>query len=154
MKKLWALRYVLGILLTFGLVVALLGAAVMRFPVYVGIAVLLLVGWIIAIQPRIRREREREKKSIDEAFRAAYAQLSHSPSIVVSSSYGYPAFEIKFRSKPEMEAAAVQNEIFKREIDRIFEGYGPRSRPFSAEMAIFFTYEGHLDELRALFKTA
>src|SRR5215216_1464215 len=110
MKKLWALRYVLGMLLAVGLGVAVLAAAVMRFPIYVGIAVPLLVGWIIAIQPRVKREREREKKSVDEAFRTAYAQLPRSPSIVVSSSYGYPAFEIKFGSKAEMEAAVARNE--------------------------------------------
>ena len=115
---------------------------------------LLLIGWIIAIQPRVRKERDRTKKLVDEAFRVAYSDVANPPSIVVSSSYGYPTFEIKFRSKPEMEAATTQNGIFKVEIDRIFEGLGPRSRPFSAEMAIFFTYDGYLDELRARFKNS
>jgi len=154
MKKHWALRYDFRMLLILGLGVALLANAVMRFPMYAGIPMLLLVGWIIAIQPRVKRERERVKKSVDEAFRTAYAPLTRSPSIAVSSSYGYPAFEIKFGSKSEMVAAAVQNEVFKLEIDRVFKGYGPRSRPFSAEMAIFFTYDGYLDELRTRYKTA
>jgi len=71
----------------------------------------------------------------------------------MSYSYGYPAFEIKFRSKSELEASANQNEMFKAEIDKIFKGQGPRSRPFSADLAIFFTYDGYLDELRARYKT-
>lgn len=61
MKKLWALRHVFGMLLVFGLGIALLAAAVMRYPMYVGIAVLLFISWIIAIQPRVRKERERTK---------------------------------------------------------------------------------------------
>lgn len=141
-------------LLAFALTVLLFGWAVMHYPVYVGVVVLILIGLLVANHPRVRRERERTKKLADAAFRDAYAQLSPPPSIVMSSSYGYPAFEIKFCSKSEMEAAAPRNDTFKAEIDKIFKGYGPRSRPFSAEMAIFFTYNGHLDELRARYKTA
>ena len=154
MKKLWALRHVFGMLLAFGLGVALLAAAVMRYPMYVGIAVLLLIGWIIAIQPRVRKERERTKSLVDAAFQDSYSQLPNPPSMKISSSYGYPAFEIQFRSKVEMDTAAAKNEVFKVAIDEIFKGHGPRSRPFSADMAIFFTYHGHLDELRAHYKTA
>ena len=154
MKKLWALRHVFGMLLAFGLGVALLAAAVMRYPLYVGIAVLLLIGWIIAIQPRVRKEREKYKNLVDAAFRDAYARLPNPPSMKISSSYGYPAFEIMFRSKAERDSAATCNEEFKAAIDGIYKGYGPRSRPFSADMAIFFTYDGYLDELRAQYKTA
>jgi hypothetical protein len=154
MKKLWALRHVFGTLFGIGLVVALVAAAVMRYSMYVGIAVLILIGWIVAIQPRVRKERERTKSLVDAAFRDAYAQLPNPPSMKISSSYGYPAFEIMFQSKAELDGAAVQNEGFKVAIDGIYKGYGPRSRPFSADMAIFFTYDGYLDELRACYKTA
>jgi hypothetical protein len=152
MKKLWALRHVFGMLLAFGLAVALFARTLRHYPIYVGVAAVILVLLILANQPRVRRERERTQKLIDAAFRDAYAQLSAPPSITRSSSYGYPAFEIKFRSKPEMAAAARGNELFKTEIGKIFEGHGPRSRPFSADQAIFFTYEGYLDELRAHYK--
>jgi hypothetical protein len=148
MKKLWALRYVFGMLLAFGLGVALLAAAVMSYPIYVGIAVLLFIGWIIAIQPRVRKERERNNKLVDAAFQDSYSQLPNPPSMKISSAYGYPAFEIQFRSKVEMDAAAAKNEVFKVAIDEIFKAHGPRSRPFSADLAIFFTYQGHLDEFR------
>jgi hypothetical protein len=154
MKKLWALRYVVGMLLAFGLGVALLATAVMRYPMYVGIAVLLLIGWIIAIQPRVRKERERTKSLVDAAFRDAYARLPNPPSLKISSSYGYPAFEVMFRSKAERDSAVAQNEEFKGAIDGIYKDYGPRSRPFSADMAIFFTYDSYLDEFRAQHKTA
>ena len=154
MKKLWVLRYVLGMLLAFGLAVALFGPVVVRYPMYVGGAVLLLIGWIIAIQPRVRKERERTKSLVDAAFLDSYAQLPNPPSMKISSSYGYPAFEIMFHSKTEMVGAATKNQEFKVAIDGIYKGYGPLSRPFSADMAIFFTYDGYLDELRAHYKTA
>ena len=73
--------------------------------------------------------------------------------MVRSYSYGYPAFEIKFRSKLEMEAAATRNDVFKTEIGKIFKDHGPRSRPFNADMAVSFTYPGYLDELLARYKT-
>jgi len=154
MKNLWALRYVLGMFLAFGLAVALLAAAVTRYTMYVGIAALVLVGWIIAIQPRVRKERERTKRLVDEAFQQVYAQLPIPPSMKISSSYGYPTFAIQFRSKAEMDGAAERNAGFKSAIDSIYKGYGSRSRPFSADMAIFFTYEGHLNEFRSRYKTA
>ena len=99
-------------------------------------------------------ERERTQKLIDAAFQDAYGQLSPPPSIVRSFSYGYPAFEIKFQSKTEMVAAGPQNDLFKTGIGKIFKHHGPQSRRFSADQAIFFTYEGYLDELRARYKTA
>jgi hypothetical protein len=153
MKKLWALRHAFGMLLAFGLGIALLAEAVTRYPMYVGVAVLLLIGWFIAIQPRVRKERARIKSQVDAAFQNAYARLPNSPSLKISSSYGYPAFEVMFRTKAERDSAAAQNEEFKGEIDAIYKGYGPRNRPFSADMAIFFTYDAYLDELRAQFKT-
>ena len=154
MKKLWATRPVLGMLLSFGLALALFAWALLHFPVYVSAAIVILILLVVANQPRVRKERERTQKLIDAAFQDAYAQLSPPPSIVRSYSYGYPAFEISFRSKLEMIAAARQNDVFKVEIGKIFKDHGPRRRPFSADQAIFFTYEGYLDELRAHYKNA
>lgn len=153
MKKFWALRYVFGMLLAFGLGVVLLVTAMMNYPMYAGIAVLLLIGWIVAIQPRVRKERERTDSLVEAAFQDSYSQLPNPPSMKVSTSYGYPAFEIQFRSKVEMAASASSNEVFKVAIDEIFKGYGPRNRPFSADTAIFFTYHRHLDEFKVDCKT-
>jgi hypothetical protein len=149
LKGLWSLRYVFGMLLAFGLSIAAFVLAVKNYPMYVGVGVIILGGLIVINQPRVRRERERTNKLLDTAFQDAYAQLSPPPAMVRSYSYGYPAFEIKFRSKIAMEAAATRNETFKAQIGIIFKDHGPRIRPFNADMAIFFTYDGYLDELRA-----
>jgi hypothetical protein len=141
MKRLWALRSVVGLLLVFGSAVALFAWASWQYPVYVGVGIVLLITLMAAKQPGIRRERERTRKLVDAAFRDAYAELSPPPSILTSSQYGYPAFEVKFCSKLEMNAASIRNEAFKSEINTIFKGYGSRRRPFSAEKAIFFTYK-------------
>jgi hypothetical protein len=133
---------------------AMMVAALWYFPLYAGAGLALLVALVIVALRRSRKVRDQTRKIADEAFLDAYGQLSPPPSIVVSFRYGYPAFEIKFRSKSEMVAAAARNAAFKAGINKAFEGYGPRSRPFSADMAIFFTYEGYFDELRARYKTA
>ena len=154
MKNLLALRHVAGLLVSFGLAIAVFAWALRHYPEFVGAGIVVLIVLTVANQARVGRERERTNKLIDAAFHDAYAQLVHPPSIGRSYSYGYPAFEIKFRSRLEMEAAAAHNGVFKTAIDNIFKDLGSRTCPFSADQPIFFTYEGHLDELRALYKSA
>ena len=153
-KKLSTLRRVVGISLLCGFVVAPFAWVLVKYPKYFGVGVIIVVGLILAVAKRFRTERERTKKLIDAAFRDAYSQLSPQPSIVTLFRNGYPAFEIKFRSKLEMEAAESRNDSFKAQIGRLFKDYGPRSRPFNADMAILFCYDGYLEEMRARYKPA
>ena len=133
---------------------AMMIAALWYFPLYAGAGLALLFGLVIVALWRGRKVREQTRKLADKPFLDAYGQLSPPPSIVISSSYGYPAFKIIFRSRADMEAAAPRNAAFRAGIDKAFEGYGPRKRPFSADQAIFFTHEGYFDEIRARYKTA
>ena len=141
-------------LLSFGLAVATFVWALGHYPAYVGVTIVILILLVVAKQPRVRRERERTQKLVDAAFQGAYGELSPPPSVVRSFSYGYPAFEVKFRSKIDMVAAAPQNDLFKAEIGKIFKDHGARKRPFSADQAIFFTYEGYLVDIRTQCRTA
>lgn len=152
MKKLWALRYVAGGLLAFILVICSGLWALRNYPGQVGAAVLIVVVWAILNQPRVRRERERTENLVQAAWQEAYAPFSPPPELKRSSQYGYPAFEIKFRSKAEWEGATPMNEIFSSRIGEIFKNHGPRRRPFSAQQAIFFTYPGHIAEMMARAK--
>jgi len=81
------------------------------------------------------------------AFTTIYADVSPIPLLKTSWSYGYPAFEVTFQSKVQMEAAAPLNAAFKRELGQIFRSYGVVDRPFDAELATFFTYPGHIEEI-------
>ena len=101
-----------------------------------------------------RKEREQVIKRVYAVFYDAYAGLSPPPALAQSSQYGYPAFEVMFRSKPEMAAAKNMNDAFRAGIGEIFMDYGPKSRPFSAEQAVSFTYEGFRDESRVRFRRA
>lgn len=148
MKRLWALRYVVGVFLAISLMPVLFAWAAWHYPTYVGGGIVLLILLAVAHQPRVREERERTDKLVDAAFQEAYVRMLPPPVLVRSFSYGYPAFEVKFRSKAEMEAASSRNDTFRIAIGNIFKGYGPRSRPFNAEQAICFTYVGYLGELR------
>lgn len=151
MKELWGLLPALGVLAFWLGVVSLLAAAIF-YPLYFGIAVLLLLCWISVTAPRIRKEAERRVHLVNAAFHDAYAHLPNPPCMKISSTHGFPVFEIKFRSKAERDTAAAQNEDFKSAIDEIYKGSGLRMNPFSAERAIFFTYEGHVDELIAEYQ--
>lgn len=133
---------------------AMMVAALWFFPVYTGAGLALLLGLVFVAVGHGRKVRAQTGKMANKAFLDAYGQLSPPPAISISSWYGYPTFKITFRSKPELEAAATRNAGFKAGIDKAFGGAGPRSRPFSADMAVFFTHEGCLDEQRARNQTA
>jgi hypothetical protein len=89
------------------------------------------------------------KAACEHAFRDAYASFSPAPRLEMTYSYSYPAFKVLFKSKPDIETAseAGLNGTFLRAIDELCKDSGPKSRPFSAEQAIFFTHEGYLDEM-------
>jgi len=155
MKNLWALRYVLAMLAAFAATLVCFVWVVREFPVYVCAGILLVVAAVVINRPNVRRQQERIRASVDDALRRSYAPLSILPKLVMSSSYGYPAFEVSFGSKREMEAASACSTAFTEEIAKLhkspswFKGWGPFFQAFSAEKAIFFTDDGYLDDLRA-----
>jgi len=154
MKKLWALRYVVGIACALLMVSTGFVWAFQNHPRYVGAAILVVLALVILNQPRVRRERARTQALVDAALRDTYASLSSPPALKRSFSYGYPAFEVKFRSKAELEAATSMNDVFKAKIGEIFQNCGSRRRPFIAEKATFFTYDGQFAELIARAQNA
>jgi hypothetical protein len=84
---------------------------------------------------------------VQPAFSRAFGSLAQPPRLKVSSAYGYPTFDVMFRSKAEMESAAQLIAEFKRELNILFRGYGSRETRFDAELATSFTYPGYLEEL-------
>ncbi len=155
MKNLWALRYVMAMLAALAAALACFVWVVREFPMYASAGILIVVAAVIINRPYVRRQQERIRASVEDALRRSYAPLPISPKLMMSSSYGYPAFEVSFGSKREMEAAAACSTAFKEEIATLFKsptwfkGWGPFFQPFNADKAIFFTYDGYLDELRA-----
>jgi hypothetical protein len=112
--------------------------------------VLLPVALLLAMYVAISMLRQRKlKAACEHAFRNAYASSSPAPRLEMTYSYSYPAFKVLFKSKPDIETAsqAGLNDTFLRAIDELCKDSGPKSRPFSAEQAIFFTHEGYLDEM-------
>ncbi len=112
----------------------------------VGIVVLCLIGLRIAISGTPQNQTE---QIVRPAFHRIYGALPSCPALKVSSSYGYPAFEIVFASKADFERAADQNSEFKREIEGLFARYGAVDRPFDPELATFFNYPGRIQEMVA-----
>ncbi|MBS0633022.1 MAG: hypothetical protein JSS11_14005 [Verrucomicrobia bacterium] len=150
LKELWGLRVVIGIFLSFGLFVYLSIWCLMHYPLYVvaGIALLIVVvkAVVKVTQPAIRREKARTDGLVAAAFQEAYGHLAPPPALKASSSYGYPAFEVIFNSKAELESAASGNEAFKAAIGRIYQRIGSGSLAFNADKAIYFTYSEPLAE--------
>ena len=152
-KNLWALRYVLAMLLAFTLAITGLVWAVRGHPFYLAAGVVALTWLVFLNGPSVRRKQALTKARVHDAFKRSYALLSIQPKLVESTSYGFPHFEVSFCSKQAMESAAAYCTAFKSEIAAIFKGTGPWGRPFDADLAVSFTYDGYLEELRASFQT-
>ncbi len=116
MKNLWALRYVMAMLAALAAALACFVWVVREFPMYASAGILIVVAAVIINRPYVRRQQERIRASVEDALRRSYAPLPISPKLMMSSSYGYPAFEVSFGSKREMEAAAACSTAFKEEI--------------------------------------
>lgn len=117
----------------------------------VTVGILLTSALLYARIVHVRRERARDAIASETVFREIYGALSPLPRFEVSSSYGYPALLVVFASKTEMNAATRMNDDFRIRIGSVFKGRGSASRPFEADRAIFFTYEGWFEELKASF---
>ncbi len=160
MKNLWELRYVIVLFAALAAVVTGSIWIVREFPGEVCVGILLIIAAAVIDRPNVRLRQELTKSSLDDALHRAYAPLPIPPKLVMSSSYGYPAFEVSFGSKREMNVAAACNAAFKEEIAVLFKspswmkGWGPFFRPFSADQAVSFTYPGYIDDLLASYKKA
>jgi hypothetical protein len=112
----------------------------------VGLALALLLAWIGILARRHRRL----KKASDAAFARVYANWSLLPELKISYSYGYPAFQVTFKSKVDLNAAAEAglNKEFLRFIGGLCKDLGTKRRPFRADVAVFFTYQGYISDVR------
>jgi hypothetical protein len=112
----------------------------------VGLALALLLAWIGILVLRHRRL----KAAIDLAFSRVYANWSPLPELKISYSYGYPAFRVTFKSKLDMNAAAEAglNTEFFGLIGELCKDFGTKRRPFRADAAVFFTYQGYINDVR------
>ena len=114
------------------------------------IAILAAVFAVLLVSSASSKPRTHDPVRLAEpAFTRVFGALSPTPKLKGSWSYGFPAFEVTFRSKSEMEGAATLNADFKRELNALFEDYGVADRRFDAELAVFFTYPEHIAELVA-----
>jgi hypothetical protein len=114
---------------------------------YLAIA-LLFLALMIPVIVRARMRHARLKSACQAAFDRIYASQSPVPKLHVSYSYGFPAFQVMFNSKPALETAAAAglNRSFTQEIAALCKDRGSKSTPFDADNAVFFTYEGWLEE--------
>ena len=112
----------------------------------VGLALALLLLWIGIL---VRRHR-RLKRASDAAFARVYANWSPLPELKTSYSYRYPAFRVTFKSKLDLDAAAEArlNTEFLGLIGGLCKNFGTKRRPFRADAAVFFTYQGYINDLR------
>jgi hypothetical protein len=112
----------------------------------VGLALALLLVWIGIL---VRRHR-RLKRASYAAFARVYENWSPLPELKTSYSYGYPAFRVTFKSKLDLNAAADAglNTEFLGLVGGLCKDYGTKRRPFRAEAAVFFTYQGYINDVR------
>jgi hypothetical protein len=94
------------------------------------------------------KRRAKLKQSCIEAFKRIYSVSAPPPSFSMSYHYGFPSFEVTFRTKVQWEEAAQLglNSSFSKAIESLCKPKRPR---FDVQRAIFFTYIGHIEELLA-----
>jgi hypothetical protein len=72
---------------------------------------------------------------------------STKPNLVISSSYGYPSFELIFKTKEDMDRAEKEGFIEQftvriQELCQLPSDTGKETWSFDAKRAIYATYEG------------
>ena len=109
---------------------------------------LVVLAFLAVVFVRGKLAHVRLRRESEFAATRSYGVASEIPRLDITYSYGYPAFKVTFHTKLELQVADElgRNKDFKREIDTLCKTHGPKNRPFSAEQAIFFTYEGWLEE--------
>lgn len=107
---------------------------------------LLLVSW-----SSTKAATNSPKQLVEPLFDRIFGSLSPVPALKISSSYGYPTFDVTFGSRSQMESAAIQQAEFLRELGILLKDCGATERRFDAEMAVFFTYPGHVAEVAAAY---
>ena len=116
----------------------------MNYGVLVGVALVLL----IPVSIRHIARQARLKSASEAAFNRIYVALAPKPTLEHSYRYGFPTFKVMFTSNAALEAAAAAglNESFKQEIAVLCDDRGSKSRPFDVNKAVWFTYDGWLEE--------
>lgn len=91
-------------------------------PWFVLPGVLLIVGWGVICQRRIKRDEKRLNLAFDDAFRT-FPGIK--PELEKSSSYGFPFFSVCFETKDEMKRAIASGHVgaFKGAIVQLY-GHG------------------------------
>ena len=101
------------------------------------IVILTILVFIISrFYVRYRRIKKLEWKAYSRAFENQNIEL---PKLDISSSYGYPTFNVHFKSKADFKLADEKGllKIFKEEIQKIHNKEGQ----FDSQQAVFTKYD-------------
>ena len=111
---------------------------------------LLLVGAVGVSIFISRRRRALLRVTCTAAFHEAFCALMPSPILEIRYLYGVPAFKVKFATSSQLDTAEQEGRLarFTESIENLCKNN--RFRTFVANRAIFFTYQGQIEEkLRA-----
>ena len=108
------------------------------------ILVSIFLAWVAyrLILNRIESNRQRS------AFNLIFKKFENTkPNLVIGTSYGYPSFEVIFKTKEDMDKAQregfIEQFIVKiQELCQLPSDTGKEKRSFDATRAIYTTYEG------------
>ena len=115
----------------------------------IALAITVLVIVVLVFRS-ISKQRTREQQYW-AAFESVFSSLPATPKYEQRYSYGYPAFTVTFASKPDLDENRTNGltERFTKRIGELCKDSGSKKHPFDAERAIWFTYEGEIDEIVA-----
>ena len=115
------------------------------------IAISIAVLLVIVLMVRSTKMRKAREQRCRDAFESVFSDSTVRPTYEQGYSYGYPSFTVTFPSKADLQHSETQGRTkrFRDEITQCCEDSGSKKHPFDAERAIWFTYEGEIDEMRS-----
>jgi hypothetical protein len=106
------------------------------FAIVLGLGAI-LVGIVLARRRELRAIRNDAERYASKTF----ADLPALPTVEARWVYGYPAFQVRFRSQADLDAAKRQKltAAYLDAIQNRCSRLGPRTGPFDASRAVWFT---------------
>lgn len=112
------------------------------------ISIILLIVILIAFRLwKKKKGKDKYKKSFDLIFN----EIVPKPIYEYGFTDGFPTFTITYATKAKLIKAKEMGtpKLFTLEIEKLCKDIGSESNPFDAELAVWFTYEGELEQINA-----
>jgi len=112
------------------------------------IFIIILIVILIAFRLwKVKKGKDKYKNAFDLIFTKTVPK----PTYEYGFTHGFPTFTITYATKAKLIKAKEIGtpKLFALEIEKLCKDIGSESNPFDAELSVWFTYEGELEQIIA-----